>query len=180
MNYHNILHDDMRNGDGLRVTLFISGCDNKCEQCQNPQTWDVNSGIEFDLEAKEEILSELSKDYISGITLSGGDPLHENNLLEVIDLLEEIKEEFGNSKTIWIYTGYTIDFILWEDMGDCDALRIHAVALADVLVDGKFDYTKADVKYHWAGSTNQRVIDVQKTYQNAEYGIREIVLWDNK
>lgn len=176
MNYHNILHDDMRNGDGLRVTLFVSGCDNKCEQCQNPQTWDSNSGIEFDLDAKEEIFNELKHDYISGITLSGGDPLHANNLNDIFKLLYKIKNDFPN-KTIWIYTGYK-----WEDIESVDSiidteeitsLRQAVVALADVLVDGKFDYTKADIKYHWAGSTNQRVIDVQKSLEKGE-----IILWE--
>lgn len=176
MNYHNILHDDMRNGDGLRVTLFVSGCDNKCEQCQNPQTWDSNSGIEFDLDAKEEIFNELKHDYISGITLSGGDPLHKNNLSEVFKLLYKIRDDFPN-KTIWIYSGYkwedieTIDYII--DAEEVTSLRKAVVSLADILVDGKFDYTKADVKYHWAGSTNQRVIDVQKTLEKGE-----IVLWE--
>lgn len=80
MNYHNILHDDMRNGDGLRVVLFVSGCEHKCYECQNPKTWDVNSGIPFDENAEDEILEQLSHDYISGITFSGGDPLNEANI----------------------------------------------------------------------------------------------------
>lgn len=176
MNYHNILHDDMRNGDGLRVTLFVSGCDNKCEQCQNPQTWDINSGIEFDLDAQEEIFNELKHDYISGITLSGGDPLYETNLNEVFKLLYKIRTDFPD-KTIWIYSGYkwedieAIDYVI--DTEEITSLRQAVVALANVLVDGKFDYTKADVKYHWAGSTNQRVIDVQKSLEKGE-----IVLWE--
>ena len=74
MNYHNIKHDDMVNGDGLRVTLFVSGCSNHCEGCQNPQTWDPDSGIVFDTSAMAEILDYLGRDYISGLTISGGDP----------------------------------------------------------------------------------------------------------
>ena len=93
MNYHNILHDDMRNGDGLRVVLFVSGCNHYCKNCQNPQTWDKDSGIEFDLAAKEEIFEQLNKDYISGITFSGGDPLHSNNLHEIYSLILEIKNK---------------------------------------------------------------------------------------
>lgn len=84
MNYHNITHDDMLNGVGLRVVLWCSGCSHNCHNCQNPQTWDINSGISFDEKAKEELFSELSKDYISGITFSGGDPLHENNLQTIM------------------------------------------------------------------------------------------------
>lgn len=175
MNYHNIVHDDMRNGDGLRVTLFVSGCDNKCEGCQNPETWKVDGGIEFDLSAKEEIFNQLKNDYIAGLTLSGGDPLHSSNLADVYDLVSNLKKVFPN-KTIWVYTGYT-----WEDIEAIDYIvdvesvaeyRKAIVSLIDVLVDGKFDYTKADIKYHWAGSTNQRVIDVQKTLKTGE-----IVLW---
>ena len=90
MNYHNILHDDMRNGEGLRVTLFVSGCNHKCEQCQNPQTWNPNSGIEFDEDAKQEIFEQLNHDYIDGITLSGGDPLYESNLNDIYHLLCEV------------------------------------------------------------------------------------------
>lgn len=101
INYHNITHDDMNNGDGLRVVLWLSGCSHHCFNCQNPQTWDPDSGIPFDELAKQEIFNELSKDYISGITLSGGDPLHENNLSEVLSLVEEILNLFP-SKTIWL------------------------------------------------------------------------------
>ena len=77
MNYHNILHDDMRNGEGLRVVLFVAGCNHHCKGCHNPETWDVNSGIKFDIDAFFEIMDELKKDYISGLTLSGGDPLQD-------------------------------------------------------------------------------------------------------
>ena len=105
----------MNNGSGLRVVLWLSGCNHHCKNCQNPQTWDVNSGILFDKSAKEELFRELGKDYISGITLTGGDPLHENNLDEVISLIKEIRERFP-SKTIWLYTGYVVKLVehcLW-------------------------------------------------------------------
>lgn len=105
MNYHNITHDDMNNGDGLRVVLWLSGCSHKCKNCQNPQTWNSNSGILFDEDAKNEIFNELSKDYISGITFSGGDPLHENNLMDVANLIFKVKENFPK-KTIWLYAQY--------------------------------------------------------------------------
>lgn len=172
MNYHNILHDDMRNGDGLRVTLFVSGCDNKCYQCQNPQTWDTKSGIEFDDDAKNEIFTELAKDHISGITISGGDPMHEENVKAIIHLLMEIRKRFGTTKTIWMYTGYTYEFILDDDISKAAISRCIILTLIDVLVDGKFEYTKADVKYHWAGSTNQRVINVKESLKKGE-----VVLW---
>lgn len=167
INYHNITHDDMNNGDGLRVVLWLSGCSHHCFNCQNPQTWNPNSGILFDVLAKQEILEELSKDYISGLTLSGGDPLHENNLSEVLSLVEEIRNLFTN-KTIWFYTGYTwedlINFSLnkeWEDK----ILRKSIVELCDVFVDGEYIDDQRDITLKWRGSKNQRVIDVQKSLE---------------
>jgi len=156
MNYHNILHDDMSNGDGLRVVLFVSGCEHSCANCQNPQTWDCNSGIPFDYKAKGEIFEQLDKDYISGITFSGGDPLSKSNYYEVFILCGEIKNKFP-TKTIWLYTGYT-----WEQILQSRELS-KVMTTVDVLVDGKFEQDLADIKYHWAGSTNQRIIDVQKS-----------------
>lgn len=135
MNYHNITYPDMNNGEGLRVVLWLSGCSHKCKGCQNPQTWDVNSGILFDESAKEELFRELDKDYISGLTLTGGDPLFEENLDGVLDLVTEVNKRYnmtryidGNAqknhnmsnenanrirlsnpqKSIWLYTGYKV------------------------------------------------------------------------
>lgn len=133
MNYHNITYPDMNNGSGLRVVLWLSGCSHKCKGCQNPQTWYANSGITFDESAKEELFKELDKDYISGLTLSGGDPLFEGNLDGVLELVTEVNKRYGSrqyiddnniinhnisntnanefcllspQKTIWIYSGY--------------------------------------------------------------------------
>ena len=152
MNYHNITKTDMLNGDGLRVVLWVSGCDHACKGCQNPQTWSVHSGIPFDEDAKKELFEELSKDYVSGITFSGGDPFHTSNRNEVLELIKEIKVKFPN-KTIWVYTGYT-----WEHIKDLAIMKY-----IDVLVDGRFVEELADVNYPYAGSTNQKVIDVQKS-----------------
>lgn len=146
MKYHNILKDDMRNGDGLRVVLFVSGCEHHCKNCQNPITWDPEDGKEFDTDALEEIHEQLSQDYISGITLSGGDPLHPDNRRTIEHLCKWVKTEFPN-KTIWLYTGY-----LLEQVNDLPGLEY-----VDVLVDGPFVQELADVNYKWAGSTNQRV-----------------------
>lgn len=157
MNYHDIKHDDMNNGPGLRVTLFVSGCDHYCNGCQNPETWSTKSGIPFDDTAIEEIFEQLNNDYISGITFSGGDPLNANNRVEVCSLIHQIRLKYGKSKSIWIYTGYT-----WEEIVN----TLTPVLLGiDVLIDGMFDKDLADVNYHWAGSTNQRVIDVQRSLE---------------
>lgn len=164
MNYHNILHDDMRNGDGLRVVLFVSGCIHRCFQCHNRRTWDVESGIPFDSAAFNEILEQLDHDYISGLTLSGGDPFHPSNRDTLASLCMYLKLQYPD-KSIWAYTGY-----LYDEIKDTELMRY-----IDVLVDGPFKYIDADVTYHWAGSTNQRVIDVNKTKEKGD-----IVLWYTK
>jgi len=148
MNYHNITKDDMLNGDGLRVVLWVAGCEHHCKGCQNPCTWDKDGGIPFDDNAKKEIFDQLDQNYISGITFSGGDPLATFNRKEVIAFMKEIKEKYSD-KTIWCYTGYTLEELL-------DAYV--PLTYVDVLVDGKFVEELRDVNYHWAGSTNQRVI----------------------
>jgi len=168
MRYHNITHDDMKNGDGLRVVLWVSGCDHKCKGCQNPITWNPNDGLEFDLAAKEEIFSQLEKEYISGITFSGGDPLHDNNYEYVRKLILEIKEKY-KTKTIWLYTGYA-----YNDLLCLYPEKYEVVKLCDVLIDGEFVEDILDVNYHWAGSVNQNVIDIKKSLER-----KEIVLWNS-
>lgn len=149
MRYHNITKDDMNNGDGLRAVLWLSGCDHCCKDCQNPITWDPNGGLHFDDAAKEELFELLARDYISGVTFSGGDPLFMGNRLEVTELAKEIKQQFP-TKTIWLYTGYT-----YEMIKDLEILNY-----VDVLADGLFEAEKKDNTLHWVGSSNQRVIDV--------------------
>lgn len=152
MRYHNITKDDMLNGDGLRVVLWVAGCSHRCKECQNPLTWNPNGGLLFDENAKKEIYEQLSKSYISGITFSGGDPLHPANVLDIEHLAREIKERFPN-KTIWLYTGS-----IWESLYDKPIVNY-----IDVLVDGEFHIEERDVTLMWRGSKNQRVIDVQAT-----------------
>lgn len=152
MRYHNITKDDMLNGDGLRVVLWVAGCSHCCKECQNPITWDPNGGLLFDEAAKQEIFEQLEKPYISGITLSGGDPLHAANRLDVRNLIEEIKTKYPD-KTVWMYTGDS-----WEHI-----LHYPVMRYIDVLVDGEFIVEQKDAKLLWKGSKNQRVIDVQKT-----------------
>ena len=152
MRYHNITKDDMLNGDGLRVVLWVAGCSHCCRECQNPQTWDPNGGIPFDQEAKDELFEQLGKTYISGVTFSGGDPLHKNNITEITRLAKEIREKFPD-KTIWLYTGS-----LWESIQKEEIVRY-----LDVCVDGEFIVEQKDTSLKWKGSANQRVIDVKKT-----------------
>lgn len=157
MRYHNITKDDMLNGDGLRVVLWVSGCSHGCRGCHNPVTWDPNGGLEFDEEAKEEVFIELEKDYISGITFSGGDPLYYANRPEVLKLAQEIREKFPH-KTIWLYTGFT-----WEIIKELEIMEY-----LDVLVDGEFIQEQKDTMLYWRGSANQRVIDVPATRKSGQ------------
>lgn len=152
MRYHNITKDDMLNGDGLRVVLWVAGCSHCCRECQNPITWDPNGGLLFDEEAKKELFEQLDQPYISGITFSGGDPLHSANRLDVRMLMEEIRNRYPN-KTIWLYTGYN-----WEEIWHYPMMKY-----IDIVVDGEFKVECRDTKLLWKGSLNQRVIDVPKT-----------------
>lgn len=189
MNYLQITHEDVCNGDGLRVVLWLSGCSHHCYNCQNPQTWNPKSGISFDESAKQEIFTELSKDYISGITFSGGDPLHENNLDEVLKLVQEIRNSYPD-KTIWLYTGYHVFInypeshrqhkvilstrpnastnIIYDDelffkKKEEDRKRSEIISNVDVLVDGEYIDEQKDLTLRFKGSKNQRVIDIKQS-----------------
>ena len=171
MNYHTITYPDQNNGDGLRVVLWLSGCSHHCYNCQNPQTWDANSGIPFDESAKKELFRELDKDYISGLTLTGGDPLFESNLDGVLNLVNEFRLSLPN-KSIWIYSGYTWENIMKYEYGakyinnfNTDALRQCIVSKCDVLVDGRYIDSQRNPSKKWAGSDNQRVIDIRKSLE---------------
>lgn len=167
MNYIKIDKEDICNGDGLRVVLWLSGCSHKCHNCQNPQTWNPKSGVKFDDAAKKELFAELGNDYISGITLTGGDPLYEENLKDVLDLVNEIRLSMPE-KSIWIYSGYEWGEV-WEPETERyvsfknKLLRRDIVSQCNVMVDGRFVDELKDLSAKWKGSTNQRVIDVQES-----------------
>ncbi|MBC5688258.1 anaerobic ribonucleoside-triphosphate reductase activating protein [Mediterraneibacter sp. NSJ-55] len=154
MRYHNITKDDMLNGDGLRVVLWVAGCSHGCPGCHNPVTWDINGGVLFDEEAKKELTDQLEKEYISGITYSGGDPLHLANRAEITALAKELRERFPQ-KSQWLYTGYC-----WEEIQGEEIL-----SYVDVVVDGRFEETLKDTQLHWKGSSNQKVIDVKRSLE---------------
>ena len=141
MRYHNITKDDMLNGEGLRTVLWVAGCSHNCPECHNPITWDIRGGIPFDEAAKKELFDELEKDYISGVTFSGGDPLHPQNREEIGRLAGEIRRRFPE-KTIWLYTGYD-----WEQVCELPMMRD-----IDVVVDGEFIVRLKDNKLHWKGN----------------------------
>lgn len=160
MRYHNITKDDMLNGEGLRVVLWVAGCEHGCKGCHNKITWDINSGLEFDDAAKAEIFEQLDHDYIAGITFSGGDPLHTANRKDVGKLICEIRKKYPQ-KTIWLYTGYD-----WNDVK-----KLPFINMIDVLIDGKFVKSLSDVNIPWRGSSNQNIIDVKESLR-----INKIVL----
>ncbi len=152
----------MLNGDGLRVVLWVAGCNHGCKGCHNPITWDIHGGIPFDEAAKQEIFAEMEKEHIAGLTFSGGDPLHPENRAEVTALARELRTKYPE-KTLWMYTGFT-----WDEVDDLPVMQY-----IDVLVDGEFVQALLDTQLHWKGSSNQRVIDVKRTRK-----IGKIVLWD--
>ena len=146
MNYFAITKDDLLNGEGLRVVLWVAGCEHHCKGCHNPYTHDVNGGIKFGQDALDELLEALEQEHIQGLTLSGGDPLHPKNRYEMGQLCKLIKEQYPD-KTIWIYTGYTFEQVK----------HLEVLEYIDVLVDGKFVQELADVNCEWRGSTNQNI-----------------------
>lgn len=163
MNYIKITTADIANGEGVRCTLWTTGCSHHCPGCQNPTTWDPKDGIPFIEETMQELLDELRPNYIRGLTFSGGDPLFIQNRLIVGYICERVREEFGNTKDIWMWTGYE-----WDDIKDWD--HLHYI---DVLVDGPYIEAERDISLPWAGSKNQRVIDVKKSLERGE-----VVLWN--
>lgn len=163
MNYQKISRNDVSNGSGVGMVLWVSGCTQHCFGCHNPETWDFNSGIPYTPEIETEIINSLKPDYISRLTLSGGHPLEAENIKTVFDLCKKVKSIYPNKK-IWLYTGYT-----WENINGLPILKY-----IDVLVDGKFVQDLRDITLKWKGSSNQRVIDVQKSLEKGK-----IILWEN-
>lgn len=146
MNISGISYPDVNNGLGCRVTLWVAGCSHHCKGCQNKETWDKKSGRFFSKEDKEKLFDILSKPYIKGLTLSGGDPLDSFN--EVLQLVEEIRDTFGSTKDIWLYTGYTL-----EQINNSEKKEI--LQYINYLVDGLFELDKRDITLKFRGSTNQ-------------------------
>ncbi len=185
-NYHDISKDDMNNGEGLRVVLWLAGCNHRCPGCHNPETWDPASGIPFTDETYAELFEALSKDWIEGITFSGGDPLFPSNREAVANIIGKIKKLYPE-KTIWLYTGYTLkkDYKGWFFRDECPWLPYHEtfainwIEDLDVIVDGPFDRNVRAINVqekndpYWCGSSNQRVIDVKATIATGDIVLYE-------
>ena len=174
MYYGEIKKCDIANGEGVRVSLFVSGCTHHCPGCFNQDTWDFDYGKEYTQETEEEILNALAPDYINGLSLLGGEPFEPQNQAVLVELLRKVKERYPR-KNIWCYSGYLFDKeLLSESRARCEYTD-EMLSMLDVLVDGRFVETPKDIRLVFRGSSNQRVIDVQKSLEAGE-----IVLWEPK
>lgn len=162
MYYGNIKFCDIANGEGVRTSLFVSGCTNHCKDCFQPQTWDFHYGKPFTAETQEKILKSLKPYYIDGLTVLGGEPMEPTNQETVMHLMEEVKECFPD-KTIWCYTGFVYDKDLLEGQRCHTVVTDRLLSLIDVLVDGPFMVNKKNISLAFRGSENQRLIDMNKT-----------------
>ena len=173
MNICEIKTADVANGVGIRLTLFVSGCTNRCKGCFQPQTWDFNYGREYTQEDEEFIIKELSRPFYDGITLLGGEPFEPQNQRVLVNLMRKVKEKCPN-KTIWAFTGFLHDVDLVEGgRKHCEVID-EMLSMVDVLVDGPFIQEKKNLSLRFRGSENQRVIDMNKTREQGE-----VVLWCN-
>ena len=165
MNYAEIKKTDIANGEGVRVSLFVSGCRRHCKNCFNKVTWDFSYGKPFTQDVQNELLEALAPDYIAGLTLLGGDPMEPENQRALLPFVKRVRKELPK-KTIWCYTGYTYkDGALEEEQNNCEVTR-ELISLFDVLVDGRFIEELKDIRLVFRGSSNQRVIDIKKTKES--------------
>ena len=169
MNYATIKWTDIANGEGVRVSLFVSGCTHRCKNCFNEVAWDFSYGEPFDEAVQDKILAELNSDFIAGLSLLGGEPLEPQNQLALYPFIQRVKQQFPN-KTIWCYTGFVFD----EKTGLLTAEKKNTpctkdlISMFDVLVDGPFVEELKDIRLKFRGSSNQRVLDVKKTLETKQ------------
>ena len=165
MHYGNIKNYDIADGEGVRVTLFCSGCTNRCEGCFQPETWDFCYGKEYTKETEDEIIEALKPSHIAGLTLLGGDPFEPSNQRTLITLLRRVKQELP-TKDVWAYTGFVYEQDLLEGQRKHTEVTDEMLSYIDVLVDGPFVIDQKDISLYFRGSTNQRVIDMPKTLKS--------------
>lgn len=167
MNYGEIKKCDIANGEGVRVSLFVSGCTHHCKGCFNAETWDFNFGKPFSGEVEDEIIEALKPGYIVGLTLLGGEPMEPVNQAALLPFVKKVKETYPK-KNIWCYTGYTLDEDLKEGGKAYTEATAPLLSMIDVLVDGEFVEELKDIRLSFRGSSNQRIIDVKKTLAAGE------------
>ena len=163
MNYCNIKKCDIANGEGVRTTLFVSGCTNHCQECFQPETWDFNYGTPFTAETEDELIESMKPAYVRGLTLLGGEPMEPKNQRALLPFLERVRRELPE-KDIWCFTGFRLDDELWQE-GSYPRCEVtdRVLGLIDVLVDGRFQKDLKNITLLFRGSSNQRLIDMNKT-----------------
>ena len=175
MYYGAIKKNDVADGPGVRVTLFVSGCTHHCEDCFQPETWNFEYGQPFTAETEEELLEALKPGFIQGLTLLGGEPMEPVNQRVLVPFLHKVKEQFPN-KNIWCFSGYLYDELVgWiEGLGRarCEVTD-EMLSMIDVLVDGEFELAKRNLMLKFRGSENQRLIDLRKTEKE-----KKVILWE--
>lgn len=172
MNYGEIKKYDIANGEGVRVTLFVSGCTHHCKGCFNEMTWDFNYGKTYTKETENEIIKMLEPNYVDGLTLLGGEPMEKPNQQALLPLLKRVKATYPG-KSIWCYTGYTLETdLLQESRARCEYTD-EMLSLIDVLVDGEFILEQKDIRLAFRGSRNQRLIDLPVTLKTGQIHIKK-------
>ena len=165
MHYASIKKYDVANGEGIRISLFVSGCPHHCKSCFNPEAWDYNYGKLFTKKEEDEIVDFLENDYIAGLSLLGGEPMWLANQEGLLPLLRRVKERFPK-KSIWCYTGYLFDKEIMDEMYLLNDVTKEFLQYIDVIVDGRFVEKLLDKSLFFRGSSNQRIIDVKKSLKN--------------
>jgi len=175
MRYAKIRKTDISNGPGIRVSIFVQGCSFHCKGCFNQDTWDFNGGKEFTDEIFDKLIDLCKGEHIQGLSILGGEPLHENNVDTVLEIVKRFRKECPG-KDIWLWTGFEVDALFDDLILKYEDVRnyLELIKNLDVVVDGQFEIDKANPNLKYKGSANQRVIDVKKTLQN-----QEITLYEN-
>lgn len=167
MNYADIKYPDIQDGEGIRVSIYVSGCHFHCKECHNPEAWDFNYGKKFTNETIEYIIDLLKKPYVNGLSLLGGEPLEPSNQEGLLPLVKRVKEELPE-KNIWCWTGYRFDTDILGKMYLQSEVTKAFLSYIDILVDGQFEIDNKIADLAFRGSTNQRKIDVQKSLEKGE------------
>ncbi len=172
MHYGEIKNCDIANGEGVRVSLFVSGCTNRCEHCFQPQTWDFCYGQPFTKEVEDSIIEMLKPDYVDGLTLLGGEPFEPQNQEALLPFVKRVRESYPK-KNIWAFSGFTYEELTTFGTHPHCGSTLPLLSLIDVLVDGRYMEAKKDITLRFRGSSNQRIINLPATMKTGD-----IVLWD--